>query len=443
MKLSILKILSAITLSALIISTLFAFYGASREKPITWDPHEIALVKSLMIEDTVIALPSHGNDWADEEAAAQLGQKLFFDKRLSSDGETSCATCHQPSQFFSDNEKVPTSSLAHQQNNGQSSNKIHRNTPTIVGAALSQWQFWDGRADSLWSQALEPFENADEFGGNRLEIVRMISKYYQKEYQAIFGQWEAIPFNQLPSKASPRSDDNQIKQNWASITKEDQLKINRVFANLGKAIEAYERKLLPKPSRFDEFARSLKDNHPNTDNHILTKEEQLGLQLFISEDGGRCVRCHNGSNFSNADFHSIAVPTHSKYAEDIGRQASVKLIDTNEFGCTSSFSDAQAEQGHCDEVIYAKRSGYELKGAFKVPSLRNISKTAPYMHRGQIQTLAQVLHYYNRAPAEPHVHTDIEPLRLLPRELSLIEAFLLTLDSDINADPKWLKNPNS
>src|SRR5438128_1964427 len=116
---------------------------------------------------------------ADSAPAAALGQFLFFDTRLSGNGEIACATCHQPARGFSDGQAL-AKGLA----------PGTRNTPSLLNAALNHWFFWDGRADSLWSQALQPLEGPREAGGDRLHIAHLVADdaALRAAYQSVFGE---------------------------------------------------------------------------------------------------------------------------------------------------------------------------------------------------------------------------------------------------------------
>lgn len=151
-----------------------------------------------------------------------------------------------------------------------------------------------------------------------------------------------------------------------------------------------------------------------------------GLRLFISEQG-QCLRCHNGPLLSNGSFHATTVPQPHPAARE-GRSAGIKKALSSPFNCLGDYSDSLP--GQCKELIYSKKGGYELKGATKVPSLRNIAQTAPYMHAGQFETLNDVLNYYNRAATPFGVHSDLNALKLLPYQINQLEAFLLTLTEE-------------
>ncbi|HEY0962213.1 MAG TPA: hypothetical protein VGE69_07635, partial [Pseudomonadales bacterium] len=113
-------------------------------------------------------------------------------------------------------------------------------------------------------------------------------------------------------------------------------------------------------------------------------------------------------------------------------------VRSDAFNCLGIYSDADASQ--CGELRFM-RSGPELVGAMRTPSLRNLGGTAPYMHKGQMPDLAAVLAHYNAAPQAMIGHNEAEPLGLGRRELRQLEAFLLALDAPLATDPQWLTSP--
>ena len=196
------------------------------------------------------------NRFAQDSRAATFGQQLFFDAGFSRNGKVSCATCHDPRQGFADGR-----SLAMGLEEGE------RHTPTLLNAAWHRWFFWDGRADTLWSQALHAFERDEEFGSSRLEALHRIYREpsLRKQYEDIFGPLP--PLNNLqrfPLQANPAGQDSMrpgpATTAWDAMAQEDQEKINRAFANIGKAIAAYEHRLITPPSPFDEFVTAMLAN---------------------------------------------------------------------------------------------------------------------------------------------------------------------------------------
>lgn len=207
-----------------------------------WSPDQLEVLRSLSLGSLPAPPVSESNRFADEPRAARMGQRLFFDPGLSRNGEISCATCHLPELHFTDGRDT-----------SRGLGRTQRNAPSVVGAAYSPWQFWDGRRDSLWAQALAPMESATEMGSTRVEIVRRVAadSDYAEDYRVLFGPLpDVAEDSQVPSRASPYGDE-EARSAWARLPAGTQLAIDRAFANVGKAIEAYERLLVPGPSRFD------------------------------------------------------------------------------------------------------------------------------------------------------------------------------------------------
>lgn len=388
-----------------------------------WDEQELSKLKGLWIKNLSPLKPNPSNAYADNVEAARLGQKLFFDTRFSSNGKVACSTCHLPDLLFQDG--IP---LAH------GVGTTTRRTMTIIGTAYSPWLFWDGRKDSLWAQALGPLENPVEHGGSRTLYARLIQQHYRDDYETIFGQMPDL--SRLPESAGPL-DDPTAKAAWEAMTEADRQNVTQVYVNIGKAIEAYERLLLPGESRFDRYVEAVMQNDNRSANEILTSNEIAGLRLFIGE--ANCIDCHNGPLFTNNDFHNTGVPVGSDTVADAGRASGVQQVLADEFNCLSTYSDADPEQ--CAELNYLITDDHEFVRQFKPPSLRNVANRGPYMHAGQFATLEEVVKHYNTAPAAPDGHTELEPLGLTEQQLEQLVAFLKTLDSPVKADPTWLSAP--
>lgn len=396
--------------------------------PRSWTAADLAVLRSMSI-DSLPPLPEDpSNSVADNELAARFGHRLFFDARLSVDGTVSCATCHQPARRFTDG--LPK---------GRGVGLSGRNTRSIVGTAYSPWLYWDGRRDSQWAQALSPLEDPAEHGGNRMQYVRFVSEElpYRDAYESLFGPLpDFSDSRRFPDAAAP-VDDSTLRTAWESMSAEDRDLVNTVYANLGKAIAAYERLILPGPSRFDEYVQALASGDESNANTIMTREEIRGLQLFIG--AARCTECHNGPLFTNHEFHNTGILSFPGDLPDRGRIEGVRLVRENTFNCLGKFSDDPNR--NCPELTYA-RTGIELVGAMRTPSLRNLGGTTPYAHKGQQETLADVLDQYNRSPLAMIGHNEAEnPLGLSRRELDWLEAFLNVLDAPLATAPEWLEPP--
>jgi cytochrome c peroxidase len=361
-------------------------FGASIGHPAPGLP-ELEDVVALSLENLGPVPPDPGNRWADDPAAAAFGQRLFFDERLSGNGHVSCATCHVPARGFQDGTPL-----------GKAMGSTNRRTMPIAGAAYAAFLFWDGRKDSLWAQALGPLESPAEHGGDRVQYAHIVADHYRDEYQRVFGR--------LPDLADRES-------------------ATRVFVNIGKAIEAYERQVRFRPSRFDRFVAEWRKAGAMP-RGILDPQEIAGLALFVGK--ADCVECHGGPLFTSHKFRNTGVPAPASLPRDQGRVQGLAALKSDEFSCRSRWSDAKP--GQCREI---PRLVAASERAFKAPSLRNVAERAPYMHAGQFATLSEVLEHYNRAPAAPSGRNVMTRLHLSPAEIDQLEAFLRTLSGGVSA----------
>jgi len=213
--------------------------------------------------------------------------------------------------------------------------------------------------------------------------------------------------------------------------------VTQVYVNMGKAIAAYERLILPAPSRFDNYVEALLNNDKKAMQAALTDDEVAGLRLFI--DRAQCISCHNGPLFTNNDFHNTGVPAAQGLELDHGRASGVIKVLNDEFNCLSQWSDAGEKD--CAELRFITAEGAQLEGAFKPPTLRNVAETAPYMHAGRYATLEEVLAHYNHPPVAPIGHTELNPLGLTQREIEQIIAFLRALSGGVDSSQELLAAP--
>jgi cytochrome c peroxidase len=380
-------------------------------------------IRALWIGNLRPLPPDPSNRYADDPRAAAFGQKLFFDTRFSANGRVACATCHLPQLNFQDG--LPL---------GQGLGTTTRRTMTIIGTAYSPWLFWDGRKDSQWAQALAPLESQIEHGGNRTYYAHLIDEQYRAEYEAIFGPMPDV--SHLPRHAGPVTDP-EANAAWTALTAEDRQAVTRIYTNIGKAIAAYERLILPGPSRFDAYVQALMADNAVAMQVAFTPDEAAGLRLFIGQ--AQCTRCHNGPLFTNNDFHNTGVPAAMGLPPDPGRAQGAPQVLADEFNCLSLYSDAA--ESECAELKFMLVDKHELLGQFRPPSLRNVAERAPYMHAGQFATLEEVLAHYNAASAIPDGHNELESLNLSDKEIKQLIAFLKTLSGPVNAEPHWLHSP--
>jgi cytochrome c peroxidase len=374
----------------------------------SWTEAELATLRSLWIGSLGPLPVDPSNKYSDNPKAAALGKKLFFDSRFSGNKKVSCATCHREDYNFTDN--LP---LAH------GMGTTTRRSMPLIGVAYDAWFFWDGRKDSLWAQALGPIESKVEHGLSRTMSASIISKYYRDEYQEVFGGFPEITEENLRQNARPATDDPMALKSWVLMGPESRAAVNRIYVNMGKAIGAFVRTIVPGPALFDRYVEALSDHKDANAGQILTADEIAGLRLFIGK--AKCTNCHNGPLFTNGDFHRIGLPGQHEPSADQGRADGITKVLADEFNCLSRYSDAEPAQ--CSELRFIDTGAQKYIGAFKTPSLRNVAERPPYMHAGQFATLEEVLAFYQQRADNP----ELGHRGLTDAELHQLVAFLKTL----------------
>jgi cytochrome c peroxidase len=337
------------------------------------------------------------NLYADRAGAARFGQRLFFTNDMSSTGGVSCASCHDPEHGFSE-----ARALAQGVNNRVGS----RHSPTLWNVAFSDFYFWDGRADSLWSQALQAIEGFAEMNFSRLEVAHMIVDRHAREYESVFGPLPTI--SNLPRSGKPGD------ALWNGISNQEKNDVQRIFANVGKALEAYQRQLICSNTRFDRYIRGEIN---------LTQDEERGASDFI--DSG-CDRCHSGPTLSDNRFHNIGIDHNG--APDRGRIDGISSLVGNIFNGTGDYSD---DVGAGFTRLNPISSEANQLGAFKTPTLRGVGQRSHFGHLGSFITLRQMINHYNRGGRNNRDFVgQLDPLlnNVNVRGEEDIEVFLRTLD---------------
>ncbi len=366
---------------------------------------DVTLRRVLQLSPVPPLPPDPSNRVADDPAAAQLGQRLFFDTRLSP-ARVACATCHDPRHGLSD-----ARPLARGAGDGL------RRTPSLWNAAYNRWYFWDGRADSLWSQALVPLEGAAEMAGRREDAVALVAADPDLAalYRAVFGALPAPP----PAPST------------------DPAAVERAFTNLGKSIAAYERRLVSRRAPFDRFVEQLRRGAPAD---AIDASAQRGLALFVGR--ANCRACHAGPLFTDGEFHDTGVPARdARGRTDSGRWDGIAALTSSRYNRRGPFSDAPSDDAGT-LVRFLKREPHDW-GTFKTPSLRNVARRAPYMHQGQFATLRDVVTFYSTLDGRdvrPGRETTLQPLQLSAQDVTDLVAFLETL-TDEGVDPALLEPP--
>jgi len=322
---------------------------------------EVELPEGLAAGASAIVIPE---DNPLTRAKIELGRQLYFDKRLSSDGTISCASCHDPEQGFG----------AHTQFGvGVRGQEGGRNSPISYNRILSSLQFWDGRADSLEAQAVGPIANPIEMANTHEQAVKTLKgiEGYRIQFEKIF------------PKTGVHID------------------------NVGKAIAAFERTIVTGQSPADVFEeyrvflttfkseiedlKAFREDDPDSYNEFMERKKAFedskmsesatrGREIFFTSERGNCTACHVGANFTDEKYHNLGVGM-DKEKPDLGRYEITK-----------------------DE---------KDKGAFKTPTVRNVALTAPYMHDGSQKTLEEVVEWYAKGGhANAHLSDKVKKLDL-------------------------------
>ena len=319
-------------------------------------------------------------------AAIAWGEKLFSDSRLSVDGTVSCASCHQPSRDFTDG--LPRA---------EATARGDRNTPTIANVRQNRWYGWDGAGDSLWAQSLRPMLDPREMGSN----VRRIAATVRSTTVLATGYHQAFD-------APPPADDEALA------------------VDVAKAIAAFQETIETGRTPFDDFRDAL----ARGDREAAARyphAAQRGLAIFIGK--GQCDVCHVGPAFSNGEFHDVGIPYFVAPGKvDAGRYDGIKKLQANRHNLLGPFNDDPTRAtAMSTRYVEAQHRNF---GEFKVPSLRNVARTAPYMHNGTLATLADVVRHYS-AIDENRLHADgeriLKPLNLTAAEQADLIAFLESL----------------
>ena len=380
---------------------------------VTLSPEEVA---TILEHSPLPEIPEETrNAVASDPQAIRLGQFLFHDTALSSTGTVSCATCHQPERDWTDG--LPLS---------QGVAEVSRDAPTLWNGAYQRWYFWDGRADSLWAQSLGPIESHKEMAGSRGRVYRRVAETprVRSLYQTVFGPIPKLESEAAFTDARPTDGEDEAGRAWSGLSPEDQSAVNRVFANTGKAIAAFERTLVSRDAPLDRFVAALRvGDREGMD--AYPADALRGLRTFIGE--GQCILCHVGPNFTDREFHNIGLDRGGPVVDE-GRFAGVAKAVEDPFNGLGAYSDDTSEEANTALTFVAQKP--DNLGEFKTPTLRNVAGTAPYMHDGRFADLGEVIRFYSELDQEPavgHREESLQPLHLSPAERTDLRAFLESL----------------
>lgn len=333
--------------------------------------------------------PDASNRFSQNPTAIEFGEALFFDPKLSAKQGFACATCHQNTRAFSDGLAL---SLSREE--GKS---LQRNTPSLLNLAGQRWFGWGGESDSLWSHSIRPLLAENEMANSPERLQTFIHNHrdYSATYSSLIGE-----------KANEHSAET-------------------VLVNIAKSLAAYQETLLSPATSFDRFRDALQANDLNEMKNYSGAAKR-GLKIFLGK--GNCSVCHFGSHFSNGEFADIGIPFFVEGGVDSGRYQGIKTVQASPYNRLGEYSDT-TEASHIwwTKNLYRQHKNF---GEFRVPSLRNLKQTAPYMHNGSLSTLMDVIEHYDQID-EARLHADgetiLKPLNLSAQEKADLVAFLESL----------------
>ena len=319
--------------------------------------------------------------------AIALGRALFFDTRVSGNGAISCATCHDPAKSWADG--MPR---------GQGMRQGARNSPSLVNVRFNRWFGWDGGHDSLWAQSLRPILDDAEMGGARAKLAGLLRADGKLSclYRAAFAR-------------------------EAGAVDEEILAVDAA-----KALAAFQETIVSGRSAFDDFRDALQ---AGSDDRAYPADARRGLKIFMGS--GNCHFCHFGPAFTNGEFADIGVSYFiAPGVVDAGRHEGIKRLRASADTLLGPFND---DPGRANATATAfVRAEPRNFGEFRVPGLRDVAASAPYMHNGAKASLHDVVRHYSEVDEE-RLHTEgeriIRPLHLRSSEIDDVVAFLKTLSS--------------
>jgi len=344
--------------------------------------------------------PDPSNRVSGKREAAELGELLFFETRLSGTGKVACVSCHMPDRGWTDGLK-----------RGVALAEVDRNTPPIMNVRYSRWFGWDGGSDSLWAQSIKPIVDARELGASPQHAATLIraDADLSCRYRKAFGQ-------------PPSATDDEA-----------------VLADLAKALAAFAETQTSNRTPFDDFRDALARGDEQAASQY-PEPVRRGLKIFIGKGG--CNTCHMGPNFTSGEFHNVGIHYFKAGGGvDSGRYDGIRNLLASRFNLLGPYNDDRARSTATPtrHVELTQRNF----GEFRVPSLREVAFSGPYMHNGEIPTLREVMRYYSELNEE-RLHQDgeriLRPLKLSAQETDDLIAFVESLTS--LRRPTWVGKPD-
>jgi cytochrome c peroxidase len=359
-------------LAAMMAAAAFGAYGALAQEA----------AKPKVPSLATLPPPSAPTDNPTTPAKVELGKLLFWDGRLSGNGQMGCVACHRPDLGWGTNTPISF---------GYPGTQHWRNSQTILNSAYYDKLFWEGSVTSLESQAPAAAEGAVAGNGDTalMEMRLRLVPEYRKQFKAIFGT------------------------DWPNIN------------DAWKAIAAFQRTIVTDPKRvpFDRFLTG--------DKTALSDSAKRGQALFEGKAG--CISCHNGALVSDQKYYNTGVPPAPEWQKDEIYQVTFRW-EVYQKGVDEKVYRTAAD----DHGLYYRTLDPKDIGKFRTPSLRELKHTAPYMHNGVLATLKDVVEFYDKGGG-PAKTAALKPLGLSASEKADIVAFLESLSMSeplLVADPK-------
>jgi cytochrome c peroxidase len=427
------------------LATLVLLAACSKDGPPALTGSERAALATLSPASLPPPPADPSNRFADDPAAAVLGQKLFYDPSFSGaliegdndgspatlgmkgeTGRVACAGCHVAAAGFLDDRSLGKQiSLAAGWN--------LRRTPSLLDVGQARLLMWDGRRDALYDQVFGPLESRTEMNSGRLFVARQVAARYAADYEAVFGPLP--PFGdaaRFPALTAAQAGCARAVggappvchgmpgdgAEYDGMAPADQDAVTRVVVNFGKAVGAFERRLACGQSRFDGWVAG--------DPAALTPAEQRGAQIFVGK--GSCVSCHAGPFLTDQAFHNVGLAPQT---------VAVVFLDANDRGAAAGLVAALADPLNLrgpwadgDDGRLPAAVSPQMEGAFRTPGLRCVARRPSFMHTGQLRTLEDVVAFFDRGghPAGYPGKSELQPLGLGAAERSELAAFLRTLE---------------
>lgn len=302
----------------------------------------------------------------------RLGKYLFFDPRLSGDGGVSCDSCHDPATGWGDGKALSA---------GYPGSEYFRNAQTLLNAAYYKRNYWDGRMA----------------GSDLPTLVR--DHLTEAHFMQVDGRLLAERLKQVPEYME------MFQKAFGG---------EPTFGRTLTAVAAFLKTITSRNAPIDRYL--------NGDTAALSSEAREGLALFQGKAG--CIQCHNGALLSDQKFHVLGVPQNRDIFDDPFRHITFRRF-------FRTLGAPNAENYREDPGLFGVTKERNDWGKFRTPSVREVSRTAPYMHNGSLATLEDVVAFYDRGGGQHRNKSPLlKPLGLSAAEKQALVEFLKSLAGD-------------